>query len=158
EARAIVDDYCHAVAAQGHEETRRWSYAFDRFHDGSLVRPEMRSAYRRSARIRDELGADPFTAGARYFGRSWDPADDRRPTLSIVMKEIWNLRPDLRVAFPDVARNDRRRFAEWFVGHGALEQGVPEEMVEGTRRELSAYLPLPDRPGAPMPVAAPKGV
>jgi amino acid adenylation domain-containing protein len=58
-------------------------------------------------------------------------------TVNRYLEEVYGMRSDLRVAFPDLAGPDARRFIDWAWGHGRAEFGLTEKLLPGPPRPLS---------------------
>lgn len=158
DARPVVLDYCRRVLGNGYESCRHWPYAFGSFEDGSPVLEPMRRFYRGSPEMQAEAGENPFAPGALDFNRAAIPGDERLPPVTRMMKALWDVRSDLRTAFPDLDRGSRAGFARWFLESGLAEQKLPasfaEPLEEFLRRPQAAVAgagdaPEPDQPAPP---------
>ena len=75
--------------------------------------------------------APPDLAVARYEQLiSWlnSPPDGSFPQVSRYLLEVYSSRPDLQVAFPDLAR-EPEPFLRWAATHGRRELGIPGELI-----------------------------
>lgn len=124
-AAEVFERYTALLAEAGHETTRAWPYAFDRFADGSAVPQAARRLYGRCEA--PERFGDPFATGAGSFVE-WlnGPVDGLEPPISRFWMGVRDLRADLQRAFPDAAGNDRERFLAWTRETGRRECGAPE--------------------------------
>jgi glycosyltransferase involved in cell wall biosynthesis len=61
---------------------------------------------------------------------SWlnSPCDGSSPQVSRYLMEVYRSRPDLQLAFPDLAR-EPEPFLRWAATHGRRELGIPEELI-----------------------------
>lgn len=136
--RGLVDAYCNAVKAAGHRECCNWSYAYDRFDDGSPIIEELRALYRSDSRIQSDAGEDPFALGHRYFNQSYDSAI-RQPLISHVLYHLWSKRADLRQYYPDPLTTHRSALANWFVASASTEHAIPDCYVEPVRASIRRF-------------------
>ena len=58
-------------------------------------------------------------------------------TVNRYLEEVYGMRSDLRVAFPDLAGPDARRFIDWAWGPGRAEFGLSEKLLPGSPRPVS---------------------
>jgi hypothetical protein len=75
------------------------------------------------------IEGDPRDTGGpnRYW--TWlNTADDGSP-VTRMWREIYQHRPDLRLAFPEVPGADDERFLAWARDYGCLEHAVPTQML-----------------------------
>lgn len=138
EAKDLALGYCREMLAQGYEEFRRLPYAFGFFDDGTPVPQAVRTLHRRDAAFRALLGSSPFAADPALLDRPWVEGDGA-PPVTWMMRAIWEIRDDLRAAFPDPAGAQRHPFAAWWVGGGGAEAGVADRHVAPLRDEFSRH-------------------
>ena len=157
DARGLVEAYCEEVVGAGLAFWRKVPYAFGRFRDGSPVPDLARKLYRKDPLIQVEAGDDPFaTFALASLNRPWSGAPREGALVTVIMRLIWEQRPDLQLHFPDVAGKDRETFARWFASCGAGEHGLPERFVDPVRASLSG--PVRPPPVAPEPAGKESGL
>ncbi len=135
EARAIFDGYRRLLFEAGHEEASRWTYAWDRFDDGTPIPELAREAFRELGEEVASFG-DPFETGGAGSFRAWlgSPAEEwaaTAPALSRFWHVVWRRRTDLRRAFPDPTGSDRDRFLAWVRSSGRTEHPGGEHLLPG---------------------------
>lgn len=138
DARRLVEDYCAALRAAGHEACAGYDYAFGRLADGRPILDEMRALYRSDAAVEREAGDDPFALHHGYWNEPWDGDRRASPLVSRIAHQIWSSRPDLRRAFPDPGGASRLLLAAWFAERAAVEHAVPDCYVAPVAESLAA--------------------
>ena len=97
--------------AEGHETSRRWPYEFSALGDGTPLDDKLRNLFDRYATEHDDDVPSPFAlAGIQRFDE-WlrQPAAGAPPQISRALAQIYEDRPDVRGAFPDINGRDLRR-------------------------------------------------
>ena len=135
-AKDIILAYCNHVIKNGIDTCIKWKYAYDSFNDGHEIHDLMRRHYRANDKLRVSAGNDPFILNSGYFNSPWGTTPQGDPIITILMRCIWEIRPDVQNYFPDIAGRHRYNYAYWFVNTGAKEHRVPEYYVEPTRKSL----------------------
>ncbi|MCA1829848.1 MAG: hypothetical protein LC689_23265 [Myxococcales bacterium] len=125
DAGVVFERYREALLEAAWGETRAWPYAYERFSDGTAIPEVARDIYRRMEDV-SRFG-DPFDPAGDASLVTWlnEPADGRRPP-SRFWFGVYEGRPDLQLAFPDVLGRHRRAFLRWTRSSGVREHGVPE--------------------------------
>lgn len=133
-AAGLFERYRVALAAAGHAEVSAWPYAFDRFDDGVAIPDLARELY--SGLVDEDLErfGDPFAAASagsfrRFLEEPIDGVADPALRLTRLWRAVYDRRPDVREAFPDLEGAHRRAFLEWTVRSGLSEHGVPAELL-----------------------------
>lgn len=134
----LYREYTRQLLAAGYEEHREIPYAYDRFDDGTPIRP----AFRTGLGLVDPEGRrwpDPFaTAGGSYLGWLHRPvtvAPLRQLTRAALL--AWDLDPALQLRFPHPAGDDFAAFSDFA---GRLAAGNAPAPLPG---DLSFGEPLP---------------
>ena len=106
-----------------------WSYKYDRLADGTTIDAAIRLGYRRALEA-GEATKSPFTpAGTRELLRWLATAPGGPKTPSRYLLALYETRPDLRAAFPDLRGEDGHRLVAWAESIGRAE--VPRALVPG---------------------------
>jgi len=133
EASKLLDIYRDELLANGFEEAGRWPYTWSRFSDGTSIPDIARRIHHEDPSILDRV-EDPFSdEGKREFLDIWSgpsQSSNGRRRLSRLAALIYNSRPDVRAAMPDVLGVDRNRFRDWILTSGAQEHGLPESLLQ----------------------------
>jgi len=139
---AICDDYRQRLEAYGATANGRQPYGWGRLPSGQPLTPRMRRLYW-DAIVEAEQGKGPEPPGPfdvdhpDAFVRWLNTPTRRGPRgVSRFLFSIYEERPDLRVAFPDVGGRDAGAFANWVTSDGIRQEEIPEELLP--RRELPA--------------------
>lgn len=128
DAAIVFDRYRNALLDAGWAETRNWPYAYGYFSNGVVIPDVARAIYAGQEAV--ERFADPFeTEGSTSFFR-WlrGPAANRKG-LSRLWLGVYELRPDLQHAYPDVFGRHRAAFNHWTRSAGIADYGVPEALL-----------------------------
>ncbi len=118
---ALLAGYAQRVLANGAAQASRAAYAFDRFSNGvpldATSRLLLREARLDGVRFPDpgDVAAVPSAWAYLNAPSAHDTVRGAAPRWSRYLYSIWERRPDLRAAFPDVLGADRARFAEWLL-------------------------------------------
>jgi glycosyltransferase involved in cell wall biosynthesis len=110
----LCREYATQVLAEGHLETRNWPYTYERLADGSRLTSVLRRLYA-LAEESGELSDSPFTErGCRRFLEWLEEIPDGAPgELNRALAGIYQARPEVRAAYPDLTGADRDGFVEW---------------------------------------------
>lgn len=127
ESGKLVKAYCRAVLDNGWETCKNWPYAFGVLNDATPIAASMRRYYRRRPDAIRRAGSNPFLHSHDYLNEPWDGA--RQPLVTRLMRAIWENRPDLRDAFPELQRHWREEYASHFVEFVARQEGISEAFV-----------------------------
>jgi hypothetical protein len=133
EAARLFDRYRDELLAAGYEQTKRWPYAWERFDNGVVIPPVVRTIYLELGESVEAFG-DPFRAEApgsffRWLGEPVDRQASEGGSVSRLWAEIHRRRPDLQQAFPDLLGADRQAFLAWTAHHGRREHDIPDELA-----------------------------
>jgi hypothetical protein len=138
-ASMLMQAYQEALASHGHVHWASVPYAWAKFQDGSEILPPFR-------RCPPSRGTpeDWFSGPDRAWWNAPDPRVDQKKGLLItrLMMGFWELRADLREAYPLGSEAGRRGLHSWFHRHAVKEYGVGEvflssEAKSWLRRKLS---------------------
>jgi glycosyltransferase involved in cell wall biosynthesis len=158
----ICDAYGELLKESGYEEAARWPYGWDTTADGVKIDRIAREMYRDgvdTGRFQESIFGEP---GAREF-RDYlteTVAGGGDTSVTRYAATLWEERPDLRAAYPDISGSGAAGFVDWLHAFGT-ETGVSGEFLfnstnGGTPGEKAA----PADPGAadPNSDAHPAGV
>lgn len=132
DASALFAHYRELLCRAGHEQTRRWPYAFDRFENGCRIPLAARKLY---LRLGDRVRAfgDPFNTSlpSSYFNWLNEPVGARgrsEAAVTHLWHDIYAQRLDLQGRYPDVLGRDQADFVRWVADAGAKEHDVDEPL------------------------------
>jgi len=112
----LCSAYGAALLAHGHEETRRWPYTWAYLPNGSALDVHARRLYRQGL-IEGRLKAPLFSRrGSRAllkFLQEPTTLAGREAGVTRYLREIYDSRPDLQAAFPNLDGEDAFRFLGW---------------------------------------------
>lgn len=128
DAAIVFERYRNALLDAGWVETRGWPYAYGSFSNGVAIPDIARAIYARHEAV--ERFGDPFeTQDSRSFFRWLREPPTNSKGLSRLWLGVYERRPDLQHAFPDVFGRHRVAFARWVRSSGVAGYGVPEELL-----------------------------
>src|SRR5262245_32703083 len=124
----LLDLYVGLHFQHGFATSRKWRYAYGFFDNGVKISLPMRRAYSRLGEHERALFGDPFWTKSEESFLQWatDPAsaDDQ---YSPFLRALYDLRPDVAAAYPDIRGKDRDEFLEWVSTSGPREFGYDAE-------------------------------
>lgn len=129
----ICAEYAELLLEEGQREVRSWSYGWDSMPNGVRLDHPARRAYRQGVE-RGEFAGPVFTRRGSERFLSYLGEVPRGSGTSRYAKALWESRPDLRNAFPDLEDRDAAAFNRWLV-RGAKALDLPPELIpelEGT--------------------------
>lgn len=129
DAKKLALIYAQKVISYGLSESRKLSYAFGQFSNGSSIPNALRFLFRENEDVRFQAGDNPFEAF--HFFIHGEIAG-----LPVIMYAIWLEHQHLQRAFPDPIGIHRLAYFHWFSESGAVEIGIPEIYVLPIRTEL----------------------
>lgn len=128
DAAIVFERYRSALLSAGWVNTRSWPYAYRHFNNGVVIPDIARAIYARLEAV--ERFGDPFEAEASTSFFRWlkESAGNRRDPSRFWLG-VYERRPDLQRAFPNVLGRHRAAFRRWARSSGVAEYGVPEELL-----------------------------
>lgn len=140
EARSIYQHYAKRLRANNLEECQQWPYTWSRFDTGTPIADCIRRLYHGLGEGCEQFG-DPFETAGPHSYHSWLTTAGVSG-LAPLFQSIYDVRADLRAAFPDIAGADRAGFLDWAKNHAEPEHGIPVGLVHaacGTTDVPSVY-------------------
>ncbi|MCW2981920.1 MAG: glycosyltransferase [Solirubrobacterales bacterium] len=132
ELQRICDEYGALLKENGYEECAKWPYGWDTAANGLKIDRIAREMYRDgvdTGRFRDSIFDEP---GARvfrdYLTETVEGGGETRVTRYAAT--VWEERPDLRAAYPDISGPGAADFVRWLHEFGG-ETGVSPELIFG---------------------------
>src|SRR6185312_10481632 len=107
-------------------------YEFSALGDGTPLDDKLRNLFDQYATDHDDDVPSPFTlAGIQRFD-AWlrQPAPGAPPQISRALARVYEDRPDVRGAFPDLAGGDLQRYLDWAEGEGGSQEPVLARLKE----------------------------
>jgi hypothetical protein len=127
DAERVYNEYEQRLLDADHCGTRWWPYAFDTFDNGVRIAPAVRRMYRELGSRADAFG-DPFsTAPSNSFFRWLRSPAPGSPAISRFWRRVYESRPDLQAAFPDLRTGDD--FRGWTRAFGRTELEVDDAFL-----------------------------
>jgi len=132
-AAPLFDAYRNALLRNGWFETSCWPYSGATFSNGVRIAPIVRDIYR-ALRSTIDFG-DPFDASGMPSFYSYLCSRKAGAPMPGLWREIYQRRPDLQAAFPDVEGGDLENFAKWMRAQGEVELAIPCSMLNACEPE-----------------------
>lgn len=151
----ICDEYGAELLEQGFEETISWSYGWNSAADGMALDEITRELYRQgveSGRFSGDVFSSPGAARfADYLSAT--VYDCGGATVSRLAIALWESRPDLRKAFPDIEGADAVGYLDWIRRFGN-EFEFPTDLLLGEQSNGDAPEAV-EEPATSVPRTAP---
>lgn len=112
----------------GYLESKSWPYAY--------AVPDLIRQIERLPYVDDPFSSLGFDAITREWNQAVTDLDGRQTGLTRLAYKVYQSRPDIQAAMPDVLGTDAVRFLQWFVESGAREHGLLEAFVQPVRDGL----------------------
>jgi hypothetical protein len=120
----------------------------DRFDNGELIGPSLAKIYLHEVPNASAQWPDPWvTEGESFWNwlRAPSPLASLNPdlpagTLTNIMVMLYNLRPDLQLAFRNPAASDRMGFTMWFLGQAQSEYEIAWGLIGPVLQSFCDYL------------------
>ncbi len=148
----LLGEYAAEVMNEGHGVSRHWHYVYGALGDGTRLDDRLRVLFDEFADEHDGAVKSPFTLeGAAAFDGWLRQQAPRAPHgISNALVHVYEDRPDLRGAFPDLAGEDRTAFLEWVRDVGAGQEPLLARMIaNGSLEAVQQESPVDPRAGAP---------
>lgn len=132
-ATTLFQRYRSLLEAAGYYQTKAWPYAYGRFDNGVPIPDLARQLYRELGDAAESFG-DPFQATPPHSYFRWlnEPSPDLPKgcqTVNRLWQAVYQRRPDVQRAFPDLFGADHRTFLDWTEQSGLKEHGIPAEFL-----------------------------
>ncbi|MBV9334353.1 MAG: methyltransferase domain-containing protein [Solirubrobacterales bacterium] len=133
---ALCEDYAEVLRRHGFDDQRREPWPYDHLADGTALTPQLRRIYadgEREGRFR----LSPFTKAGTSEFISWcqEPSEPGAAHgITRLAMLVYDARPDLRQAFPDLSGQDGPRFYRWICENrrDAAHLGLPPRWLNGS--------------------------
>ena len=157
----ICDAYGELLKESGYEEAAKWPYGWDTTANGVKIDRIAREMYRDgvdTGRFQESIFDEP---GARKFRDYLTETVTGGGETSVTRyaATLWEERPDLRAAYPDISGSGAAGFVDWLHAFGT-ETGVSGELLFNSTNGGTPSEAAPADPGAadPNSDAHPAGV
>ena len=142
---ALFEDYRDCLYANGYESVKSWPNAYDSKTSIGVRMPDVARSLWRDLGINDPSwhpfddtsGSDFVKAFLAWLNEPVDEASHGQALLTRLALAVYQRRPDLQRAFPDVMGRDRIHFARWFVNQEKNELDLDEYFVQPMSDHLS---------------------
>jgi hypothetical protein len=139
QAAYLFGEYRDLLLANGHEQAKKWPYAFGYFHNGAKIPDIARRMYHALGAERKKFG-NPFSTTCAQSFFSWlnEPAAcGSGETITRLCYEIYYKRPDVQQAFPDVFAQHREGFLQWILTRGKTEYQIDDQFMPNSAAKLT---------------------
>jgi glycosyltransferase involved in cell wall biosynthesis len=140
-AARLFHKYRDLLVRNGHDECKKWPYAFDTFANGVKIPALARQLFQQLGDQASQF-PNPFNVrGPRTYYR-WltedvQSAEAEKVSVSRLWYEVHQRRPDVQTAYPDPLGAHRDLFLEWIARSGFSEAQIDERLAPwraGTER------------------------
>ncbi|MFC2037575.1 hypothetical protein ACFLYD_06380 [Chloroflexota bacterium] len=146
--KPLFSTYRDCLLNHSYDTAKQWPYTHN-YHEGVRIPDVARTLFRELEE--NEPAWDPFQTAPddQYVSKvlSWlnQAVDDGQPPVTQLALGIYERRPDLQQACPDVLGDDRQLYIRWFVTRGKDEYGLDGFFLKPvTERKAPAGLQLKD--------------
>ncbi len=139
--RDLMDGYIAALRRFGSARYSMIPYAFGRFSDGTPVPDQVRLIFREQRdRLKLDLSRqeDQLTL-INYVNQPAEEIGRSHALITRLAFKLYQLRADLKLAFPDVLGVDALRYAQWFVHNAAEQAKYADLFIAPVRSNLLAF-------------------
>jgi glycosyltransferase involved in cell wall biosynthesis len=144
--RQLCDEYASLLLQDGFHRSLGTPYRFGRLNDGTAVTPMMRRAYR-SAVVEAELAGGeyppvPFCDHDAEVLAWFSAPVAENSWVNRLVESLWQSRPDLQLAFPDLFGSDQAGLLAWCLTSGVREAGLSAALLPTEALGTAATLPV----------------
>ena len=125
-AAQLLKEYTGLLINNNHETWQQQAYVYDRFADGTLIPPVMRSDQYLDRPTQTNFDNPNWNA---WNDPCLEVVQDRGIKITRFMYAVFLSRPDLQAAFPLTVRTGRKGFHNWFIHNGPSECRAPVRVV-----------------------------
>ncbi len=139
EVLALTRDYCARLQHNGAADYSRIEYAYSRFQSGRKIPDFIRRIYHTHPAEARKFG--PVTsaeAEKHWLGYAMETPPGFE-LLNRAALALYEMRIDLKNAFPDVALGNERPYANWFLDNGANQPDMDPVFVEGVHSKMHRF-------------------
>jgi glycosyltransferase involved in cell wall biosynthesis len=133
----LIEEYRSAIRENGLETYRTLSCDLSRFADGTRIPDYFHNLYLQHPKKVKSLG--PLTApdGKKKWATFAKEVPSGYRLLNRLALHVYESRPDLKSAFPEVASGLEAGYAAWFIEHAESQSSVDPEVVEDVKNRMS---------------------
>lgn len=126
----LFEKYRDLVLEKGWNQTKSWPYAYDKFDNGAKIPPFARRLYLDMGEKAKRFG-NPFEAGHKgsYFNWLNKPANKGERAITKLLYSIYQSRPDIQRAFPDIFGRNRGSFLAWALIICKKDYGLDDSLL-----------------------------
>ncbi|HEU0123443.1 MAG TPA: hypothetical protein VFQ91_23135, partial [Bryobacteraceae bacterium] len=133
DAAELARDYGRLLLKNGYADCRQTRYAYGWFANGKRIPMVGRAVHQVDptlpARLSDPFSAEGYAEFVAIWNTPMEMPDGRRSSLTRLAYRIYQARPDLQAAMPDIFGADYARFLHWLLTSGIQEHSLPEELT-----------------------------
>lgn len=153
----ILAEYAREVNDEGHPMSRKWPYGYEALGDGTKIDHSIREMYDDFADEQPGEVPSPFTLDGVTEFASWlnSQAPDAPPGIPRILARVYRDRPDLQLAYPDLAGPGRAELLRWVEEYGKRQIPLLAWKMTNANGSGSAATPKPLAGGRRGPDDAP---
>jgi len=131
----LLSEYRQAVMDNGREITSGWPYAFSKASNGVSIPVQARRIYREQVDGKHAIDGDVSQYALSYCNSlSSAVLQDEGLIITTLMKNIWDTREDLQIAFDLSSIHGREGFVGWFLTSWKEELSLDPYFVDGVKK------------------------
>ncbi len=134
--RKLLEDYIQKQLKNDKKLYKKMPYGLAVFNDGTKIYDFLRKSYVENKNKWDKrFSGDPFQYGERILAET-ALSGQNNPLPTIAMICIWQIRPDLQIAFPDPYKHNLIDFCDWFLNSAEKEYNISKSLIEDCSKKL----------------------
>jgi hypothetical protein len=137
--RPLLKNYSLALQNNGAKKWADVPYGFNCFADGKKIPDFFRVLYRSDAFLQKRGGSSPFAVSDLLFALVKDFKQDGI-SITYAMWSLWQVRPDLQLAFTLESAISIQRFYTWFIAEGGTYFDVPT--IDWHKKYAAQFAPM----------------
>ena len=133
--KELVDEYLKELKKNNKDRVSDSPYTYANFDDGTPIPDVMRYAYRRNIDLysgKKQLSLQKLQPWlVKFLNEPADLGGLHFPYVTRLGYEIYSLRHDLKLAFPNLSGGDAIAYGGWYADSASREYGLPSVLVNG---------------------------
>lgn len=133
DAADLFRDYAQRLERFEFTKCQTWPYGNDHFANGKPIlnigRQLLKEAQAKAGGIEDPFSEEGFRTLLELWNAPVGTCADGPTGVTRLAFHIYNVRPDVQAAMPDIFGQDRIRFLRWIVESGTREHGLFDDVL-----------------------------
>ncbi len=133
DAETLFTQYRDLLLAAGYDEASAWPYAFSAFDNGAKIPEIARKLYMQLGdgvkRFGNPFETAPANSFFNWLNGSYDGQRDPSRIVTRFWYAIYQQRPDVQRAYPDIFGAQRIAFLQWVSNSGPKDHGIDRRFI-----------------------------